>query len=375
MKLTDCRVPRLLARMPGRLLLAGLLVASSAWGEAKGPNRISLDDPNIHYQGIHHLSVQPDLVRFSRFGPALLELDKPRLGFNPLKARNTTGGVISFRTASRIVRLQFRATPGLDRGSEFGVYIDGQFVESRRFKPKQQLMELEISHDSSGKSVLWELTLPSFANPELIGFELEQGAELQAFGHAEKNVFVALGDSITHGTGQGSATHLTWPHLLSRKLDYTLYNLAVGGSGVSVTAGQTLSGFSRIDLITILFGYNDWNGEGDSAEAFQQQYRELLEAIRAAHPETPVFCITPLFTRRDVSKQSGLPILEFRDVIRQLVAELDDTDPNIHLISGDEISSEANLRTVETGDVVHLSVKGAALLAETLYPLVTWDPR
>ena len=88
-----------------------------------------------------------------------------------------------------------------------------------------------------------------------------------------------------------------------------------------------------------------------------------------------MYCITPLFTRREVSKQSDLPISEFRTAIRLLVEELGDSDPNIHLIAGDRVSSQANLNTVESGDVVHLSVQGAALLAETLYPLVTQSLR
>jgi lysophospholipase L1-like esterase len=345
-----------------------LFVASTlAWGKQPALSKIDLDDPGIDYQGIRYLSVQPDVVRFSRFRPDLLELGKPALGFNPVKARVTTGGTIAFRTDSRTARLIFRSTEGLNRGSEFGIYIDGRFVGSQKFNERQKEIDLRIERESATEPVLWEVTLPSFANPDLLGFEIEKDAKLEPGATPARKVYVALGDSITHGTGQGSATHLTWPYILSRKLDYTLYNLAVGGSGVSVAAGQSLSAFDSVDAITILIGYNDWNGEGDTAEVFKNQYRDLLMAIRESHPETPVFCISPLVTRRETSKSSGLPIDGFRTSVWQLVEEFSATDSNIYFIAGESVSSVANLRLEESGDPVHLSIDGAALLAEAIH--------
>jgi lysophospholipase L1-like esterase len=131
-----------------------------------------------------------------------------------------------------------------------------------------------------------------------------------------------------------------------------------------------LSEFSRVDLITVLIGYNDWNGEGDSAAQFKDQYRNLLVAIRESHPETRVFCISPLFTRRELSKKSGLPFDGFREAVQQLEKELSASDANLHFISGESISSAANLNPDKPNDPVHLSTKGAAMLAESIYPLV-----
>lgn len=350
--------------------LSAILISAVAWSAQAELKPVSLDDPNLHFSGILHVDVRPESVGFSRFDPDMLELGKPQLGFNPVKARNTAGGVIMFQTDSPSVHMKFRPAAGMNRGSEFGVFIDGQFIESFKFNAKQQDMDIRVDNQQGKKSALWEITLPSFANPELLVLEIDDKSQLETMAGAGKKVYVSLGDSISHGTGQGSATHLSWPFILSRKLDYTLYNLAVGGSGVAVAQGQSLAEIASIDLITILIGFNDWSGEGDSAAAFKQQYDQLLKTIRASHPESPVFCISPLFTKREFSKKSGLPIDGFRVAVRELVGEWRAKDPNIHFIAGDSISSDANLRTDRPKDPVHLGIEGAALFADSIYPLI-----
>jgi lysophospholipase L1-like esterase len=342
----------------------------AAWAGSTGLADISLNDPGINYQGIRYVDIQPDLVSFSRFDPQLLEQSKSQLGFNPDKARNTTGGLIAFRTASRVAQLTFRATEGMNRGSEFAAYINGRLIKSFRFNPKQDVLNIRVENNVAEGPALWELTLPSFANVELVSMAIDKDSSLIEAGALAGKIYVALGDSITHGTGQGSATHLTWPFILARQLDYTLYNLAVGGSGVAIGAARSLSAFEQIDLITILFGYNDWAGEGNSEEEFGDEYRALLKTIRASHPETPVYCISPLVTRRKLPKNGGLPIEEFRVTLRHLVEELGASDNNLHFIDGTSISSYANLRPEESGDPVHLSVEGAALLARSILPLL-----
>jgi len=360
-------------KVAARIVALALLVTATAWSTQGELKAVNLDDPNLHFSGMVHVDARSDSVRFSRFDPQMLELSKAQLGFNPDKARNTTGGVITFQTDSPGVHLKFRPAAGMNRGSEFGVFIDGQFIDSFKFNPKQQEMDFRVDKPQTGKSALWEITLPSFANPELLALEIDRQSKLEVVTQAGKKVYVALGDSISHGTGQGSATHLTWPFILSRKLDYTLYNLAVGGSGVAVAQGQTLAEIGPIDLVTILIGFNDWSGEGDSAAAFKQQYDQLLKTIRASHPEAPVFCISPLFTKRELSKRSGIPIDGFRIAVQQLVEEWSAKDPNIHFIAGDSISSDANLRTDRPNDPVHLGIDGAALFADSIYPLIIKD--
>jgi len=330
---------------------------------------VALNDPSIRVEGVLFVEKSPAAMRFSRFQPELLSLDKSQIGFNAEKAENASGGLIAFRSASSVVSLEFRPLDVMNRGSEFGVFADGELLESHRFGRDETVMSFELNNPGTGP-VNWEVSLPSFAGVELSGFELDKAHGLLDPGPGPRQVYAALGDSITHGTGQGSASHLSWPFLLSRKLDVELYNLAVGGSGVSIAAAQTLASLGRVDVVTILIGYNDWNGEGDSVETFTSQYRQMLSELRAVQPGATVFCISPLVTRREQSKTTGLPIDGFREAVQELALEWGSIDPDIHFIDGRTISSYENLQPEGSKDVVHLTVEGAAMLADALFPLV-----
>jgi hypothetical protein len=96
----------------------------------------------------------------------------------------------------------------------------------------------------------------------------------------------------------------------------------------------------------------------------------MLDGIRAAQPDANIVCISPLATRREVSKTTDMPIDGFREQVRELVTARQADDPRIHLIEGPAVSSYANLQPEGSSDVVHLTVEGAAKLADALYPLV-----
>lgn len=323
------------------------------------------DHPELVFRGIPRLERDPRSARFSRFSADLLTRPKSEIGFNPEKAHNVPGGSISFRTASPWLRLVFTRAAGLARGVEFGVFRNGRFQEAHAFGPDIEMPTFESSHDGEG-SVTWEVTLPAFDSVELRVLDLPAEYDLEPLPWPARPVLATLGDSITHGTGQGAGSYLSWPFLLARMLDWELYNLAVGGSGVAPGQVEALAGLGAVDVVTLLFGYNDWNGEGDSVAHFEAEYRQLLADVRAAQPDAAIFCISPLVTRREVSKRSGLPIEGFREVVERLVRELQPGDPLLHFIDGTAVSSYGNLQAEGASDVVHLTVEGAALLADTL---------
>jgi arylsulfatase A-like enzyme/lysophospholipase L1-like esterase len=345
-------------------------MVTSIQGDGQAYTAIPLDDPALRVQGLRFTDVGRDRIRFARFDPETLKMNKAQLGFNPAKAHNPAGGAISFVTASTRIRLAFRPLEGLNRGSEFGIFANGKLVSSKRFGPKEEVLSFVLDNPNSSQTN-WLVTLPTFAEVELVSLETDPSFGLLPAQDPGRGKFVALGDSITHGTGQGSATNLTWPFLLSRKLDMELYNLAVGGSGVAGGAANILHDFEGVDLVTILFGYNDWNGEGDSVDEFTNQYRQLLREVRAAQPGAVIVCISPLVTRRETSKSSGLGIEGFRNALQELVMQRRQSDPRIHFIDGRSVSSFANLQPEGSKDVVHLTVEGAAMLAEDLFPRIS----
>ena len=230
-------------------------------------------------------------------------------------------------------------------------------------------MVWEVSRGAEGMGKI-EVALPSWSKAALVSIEIDDSSRLLK-SEEKKRVYVAFGDSISHGTGQGSASYKTWPFLLSRKLDATLYNLAVGGGKVSIPSADLLKRLDRVDVITLLIGYNDLN-TGISAEDFAARYRSFLMRARAAQPKARIYCISPLYTRTVKSRKSDYTMEAFREAVYKTVGDFRAKDEGIILVVGDRISSEANLRE-NSQDPVHLGIEGARLFANEMHEIIKAD--
>ena len=330
---------------------------------------------DITIEGAHHVTLSDGALTFSRFSDDISSLKPKEIGFNLMKSRTTSGVRLFFKTESPMLTMQFTINPkDANRGSDFGVFIDGKFYKSYKFpQTTKNLLSFTIN-PGSRKMREYEITLPSFSNPKLKSLTLEDGSRLEKVDRSNKKVYVAIGDSITHGVGQDSATHLTYTYLLANKLDMKYYNFAVGGGKISIPVGRQLKDIKKIDLITILIGYNDWVFDGKTPTTYTAKYRKLIEAIRVNHPETEIHCITLLYTRNTKSRKTGTTYqpADYRNALISLVKELQtEGDKHIHLIKGDSITSEKNLRgPAMPKDMVHLGIKGAAMFAEELAKII-----
>ncbi len=345
-------------------LLAGL-TATSAVGEVVKPN-----DPNIHYEGVKFISQQPDGgLRYQRFTDEIYQLSPIRAKQGntvPAKKAQTTPCVkMLFKTSSPTIHLTFKTPLGYEhRGANFGVYQNGKWWKSIDFRSKDREMELRIESQTPGEPVLYTIAFPSWSNPHFYAMKLEGDHHLEAFTPAKRKVYVAYGDSVSHGTGQKSASYLTWPYQLAEKIDYKIYSLAVGGASIKLPVIEMFGEFEEIDLITIYIGIND-SARKTLAE-FRQDYDDMLSIIRKHHPETKIFCITIHAIPGDKrGRFSKIKLVDFRqpiiDVIRQRQQQ---GDKNLFLIDGQSITT---LDDAMNAGNVHLGVDGAAHWAENLY--------
>lgn len=349
-----------------------LIIFLSLMGVCSVPaqQKILPDDDAISIQGCRYLVKQGDgSIRLSRFDRSIGKLPVKEIGFNWEKAQATTGVRLFFKSNSPELTLLFRMDEkDLNRGSEFGVFINGKWHKRYTFW-KSHGNELKVKIDSgSSEMKKYEVTLPSFSNPHFVGMEIGNDSQIVRVEEQKKKTYVAMGDSITHGQGQGSATYKTYPYLLAKKLDVDFYNLAVGGGKISIPAARQLKDWQKIDLMTVLVGYNDWCFDGKSPDNYRMKYKEFLRVIRSNHPETKIYCITLLYTKNNQARKTDYKPEQFREALVSLVDELQQAgDKNIFLIKGDKITSEKNLQADKPKDPVHLGEEGAKLLADELF--------
>jgi len=353
------------------LLTIAVLLVISGSAQAKS---IPLDHPNIHVKGANYTFRSADKLHFCRFSEATLNAPLAEKLFNPSKAITNSGIKIQFKTASQVVKLIFTPQEGDNRGSEFAVLQNGEVTGTYNFKgdASKSDMLLEITNAHAGQATLFEVVLPSWSNVALTSMEIDANHDLLAYTPKQKPIYLALGNSITHGVGQGSASYLTYPYLLAEKLGVDYYNLAVGGAKISPAIAAQTAEMPQADIITILIGYNDLFFNDKTVEQYTSSYREYVTEIRTNQPKATIFCISLTHTRSTDNPETGVVPDDYRLALKTLVEEFQSNgDNNLFFVAGDAITSEANLHQDKPDDKTHMGIEGAALFADELASIIS----
>lgn len=328
---------------------------------------VPLNDPNIHVLGAGYVYPSDKKLFYGRFSPIILALPDDVKGFNSDNARTNSGIRIMFKTNSNHITLTFALETGANRGSDFAVLQNGIFYRNYAFKPTQRdSIVISIKSVNPGKAVVYEIVLPSFSATSLVDFNIDNNAILIPFSQ-QKKIYLAFGDSITHGTGQIPSAYKSYPYLLSKELDVDYYNLAVGGAKISLQVAEMSKELPMASIATVLIGYNDLVSQNKKADQFITDYRIFLDALRKSQPVADVFCISLLYTKTTTSKDGLTTPDEYRIALKNLIEDMSKTDKKLFFIPGDKITSAANLQPLGGKDPVHLTETGAALFADTLY--------
>lgn len=345
--------------------------------------KIKPNDKNIHIHGAKFVKVVDGELIMHRHSDILYKGNTKDLRFNPEKALSSTGVSIVFRTASPTVKVNLRISnkdfKKKPAGGFIGIYQEESSISKVKHtspvKPiepntkynlgyeKGKKFTLDLVSNNKGELVEYKITLPLFIDVNLLGLELEDGYKLKRIKSHKKPVYVAYGNSITHGRGQ-RGTNETYAFLISEWNNWELYNLAVGGGKTSPKMANMISDeFKRIDYMTVLIGFNDYAGGGESPETYTKNYTDFLNIIRNNHPNTKIYCITLTATTMAKSKKSIHIPAEFRNVVRNIVKERKAMgDKNIYLIEGEDISKTEWLK-----DKVHFTAPGILNVADKLY--------
>ena len=95
------------------------------------------------------------------------------------------------------------------------------------------------------------------------------------------------------------------------------------------------------DALTIMLGANslagaDSAGKPETAAQYERKYDDYVGVIRAAAPQKPILCITPILNRLDLDggNQNGEMPEAYRDAISRVVRRRQSTDKNLYFLDG-----------------------------------------
>ena len=153
---------------------------------------------------------------------------------------------------------------------------------------------------------------------------------------------------------------MSYVAILARRRGVDFVNLGFGGAGKAEPDVVEL--VTQVPARCYLFDLGKSYGM-QSADA----YIAMLAAVRAAHPETPIACITPIFATRELySAEYAERSRHTRDVPRLAFSErVEAGDSNLHLIEGLDLLGP-NDADGFSSDGVHPNDLGHFLIAQRI---------
>jgi len=334
------------------------------------------DNAEIKFTGAFFNKISDTEVIFRRHSDAFLALtDWNEALAGDDNAKTTTGVTINFTTDASKIDLHLRMLPGKNTWKLYAsYYIDGDSIGVLSQKRDDlasagdSSFVFTVSSPSAGKHS-YRFVLGTYNTVEFKGLTLTGNSESpEETVLPDKPVYVAYGNSITHGQGQNTGDQ-TYPWALAAKMGWQLYNIAVGGSKTSVPMAEMLKNevSDTIDYMTILIGYNDAIGSAKDTSYYREKLISFIDTVRKGHPETTIFVLGQTFTIATENK-NGDPVNfdDWRKVQKYVVDSLTSAgDSSIHYLNGEELTNYSSLNNPPK-DPVHLSVDGAYLFGNAL---------
>lgn len=342
-----------------RMAATAVLICSTIACTFAQQKHISVDSEFIKYGGSLHLVQQGDSILLNRHSEEMFS--KKDTHINRDKAITSSGIYIEFKSDSKSIEMLFSDQPkGSYRTPILGVYKDGVYQDPISMR------EAKLINDS-GKAVTWKVFMPIFYSAAFKGLEIDRESELYPVKKSKRPIYVAIGNSITHGVGQaGVSSDKTYPGVLAGEKSWEMYNFAVGGSQISPSVADEFKSI-QADYITILWGYNDWNSGSVSFKEIENRYADLLKRVRENQPKAKIYVITPTFTTTEERKNGDkTQISRVKEIQESIVASMKEAgDKKIYTIDGAKYTSAEDLK-----DVVHLNTEGAQKFGEQLSRLI-----
>lgn len=321
-----------------------------------GLSWLELSDPRLELRGLPWLKDN---------APELWRLPKSAKGKVPkavwTQAVAPDGGRIRFTCDTSRLAIRVQMTHP-QRRCFLDAFVNGQYAGSVTASSTQRVDLVFFEHKGrTAKEVT--IYLPHMQEVRVFGVGVDADAQFKpAPAFALAKPLVCYGSSVLQGAGAAHPAQ-TYPAILARELNLDFINLGFSGAGkaepevVDLVAHPEACGF----IFDLGKSYGTPNPD---------RFGHMLDAVRAAHPKVPIFCITPIYS----SKEAGEPGYrkfsdELREMMRGAVQERRDKGDQLMVaVEGLELFGEKDKALLH--DPLHPNDAGNALVAERLAPTV-----
>ena len=338
-----------------RAFLIFIALASIARAATNGLKWISFPDAQLEVHG---------LPWFGTNSPSLWRLPSNAKDRVPTavwaRAVAPDGGRIRFAsdTSRLLIRAQAVQRPG--KPCFFDAYADGKLLGATRLT-STQAVDLTLFEKTTRTQRDLTIYLPNNSEVRVLAIGVDTDAKLdQAATFALGRPLVCYGSSVLQGTG---AAHpgSTYPGATARQLNLDFVNFGFGGAGKAEPDVVQL--VASLDASCFLFDLGKSYGNQGI-----EPYARMLETVRAAHPTTPIVCVTPIYSTKEASEPEYKTRSEkLRSEMREAALKLQKSgDKNIFVVEGLELFGEADKELFH--DQLHPNDHGNERMADRLAP-------
>ena len=272
--------------------------------------------------------------------------------------RYPSGGRIRFSCATSRLRMRVKARSPV-KNSGMDAFVNGFYWKSELVNVST---ETEITFfdgvDKSKKDIT--VYLPNYQEIEITEIGVDSDAIFSSSIPFEVELpLVFYGSSVAQGAGAPRSS-MSYGATISRCLNLDYVNLGFGGAGRAEK--NVVEIVNRIEASCYILDLGKSYGLQP-----KDAYASMLSTIRSSHPDTPIICVTPIFSTREHYSADYRELSNHtREVMRQSTLSLTESgDTSIHILSGLDLLGPDDADGLSK-DGVHPSELGYTRIAEGL---------
>jgi hypothetical protein len=273
------------------------------------------------------------------------------------------GGRLRLTTDSSTLCFRGRAVSAAAQGSGLDLYVDGDFWRGVGFTADGPT-EICCFEGAPRRMRQIDLYLPVRQEIQVSAVGIDDGDALAPPpGQVTRSPVVLYGSSVAQGAG-ASRPGMAYGAQLSRCLGTDVVNLGFGGAGKAEPEVVELVGSAAASCFLFDLG----KSYGRQAVA---PYADMLAGIRSRHPDTPMVCVTPIYSTREAYSSEYAELSQYtRDVVRRAVAGCQAGGcALLSLVEGQDLLGPDDADGL-SADGVHPGDLGFTLITQRLAPVL-----
>lgn len=289
--------------MMSALVAAGTKIAGADFATALP------DDPSIQYSDYQSVAVTSSSARFSRSIVDGQGFDTCSPAARARFSTNATEIVINLQYTNLVTRIDTYNGVG-------AILVDGAFyIAFNRAQGAAGPFSVGINFGTAVNRLI-EIVWPYCASVDLISIQRTAGSTLTSPSARPATIYVAAGDSITHGF-VANEVYSEWAYLLAQSKGWRIINMGYGGRQVA-PSDATVIGALGASVATYLIGYNNFAAQTPLA-TFKANYKIWISNFRVGSPSCKLYCMTPTYSPNSFG---SLTLENYRQQIRDAVSEI-----------------------------------------------------